>query len=103
MRIYIAFLADVRGSAPKVLQQSPNSPRSLGKLRDFDADLIQCEILHYLGRLPVPERPQVPPFIIGTPVDHLRNPVSENTINVLLVGTGLPKATRIISLKANAQ
>lgn len=42
-------------------------------------------------------------IITGTPADHLPKPISENAINALLVATGLPKATRIVSPRVTAQ
>ena len=45
----------------------------------------------------------MPPFIIGTLAHHLPKPISENAINALLVGIGLPKATGIVSPKVTAQ
>lgn len=40
---------------------------------------------------------------MGTPADHLPEPIFEDAINDLLLAVGLPKATKIISPKVTAQ
>ena len=40
---------------------------------------------------------------MGTPVDHLQKTIYENAVSILLLGIGLPKATRIFSPRVTAQ
>ena len=60
---------------------------------------ILSELLHLFFH----SLPQLPPFIVGIIADRLAKTISENAINVLLIGTCLPEATRFFSPKATAQ
>lgn len=40
---------------------------------------------------------------MGTPAEYLPGPISDDAINELLVSTGLPKATKIVSANVTAE